>query len=330
VKDLAHKSLVVDASMWLYQFLSSIRAPDGLLFTDSKGRVTSHLMGLSTRVPNLMLRSINLAFCFDGQPPELKYREQKRRREAKAQAGLKYEKALKEKDLAEMKKYAARTTRLTSDMVEDAKRLVKALGLPVIQAPSEAEAQASYIVKQGKAHAIASNDYDSLLFGAPNIVRNLSIFGKRKKGPKGAYEPVKPELIKLADTLNSLGIDQDQLIALAMLVGTDYNVGGVHSIGPKTALKLVKEYKSDFDAMFKKVNWNEFFDYPWTEVFYLIKKMPVTKDYDLTWKKPNKDKVIKLLVDEHNFSEERVLNMLEKLEKETKKGAQKGLAGWIK
>jgi len=330
IKDLVDKTLVVDASMWLYQFLSSIRAPDGSLFTDSKGNVTSHLMGLSTRVPNLMLRGIKLAFCFDGEPPELKYHEQKRRKEAKVQAKLKYKEALKKKDIEEMKKYASRTSRLTSNMVEDAKKLIKALGLPVIQAPSEAEAQAAHIVKQRKAHAVASNDYDSLLFGAPCIIRNLSILGKRKKVSKISYETVKPEIIKLSETLNNLGVDQDQLIVLAMLVGTDYNRGGIRNIGPKTALKLVKEHKNDFDALFKKVGWDACFDYPWTEVFYLIKKIPVTKDYDLVWKKPNKNKILDILVHKHDFSEERVKNTLEKLEKETKKGAQKGLASWLK
>jgi flap endonuclease-1 len=324
-KALAGKTLIVDSSMWLYQFLSSIRAPDGSLFTDSKGRVTSHLLGLSTRVPNLIQKGIKLAFCFDGQPPELKYHEQKRRKKVKMQAELKYQEAVKKEDLAEMKKYAARTSRLTSDMVEDAKKLIRALGLPVIQAPSEAEAQAAYIVKQDKAYAIASHDYDSLLFGAPRVIRNLSIAGKKKKA-----QIIQPELISLAETLNSLGIDQDQLIALAMLIGTDYNIGGISGIGPKTALKLVKEHKGDFDELFKKVKWDSFFDCPWTEVFYLIKKMPTTNDYDLEWKKPNKDKLSDLLVNEHNFSEERVSSMMEKLEKETKNRAQKGLSSWLK
>ncbi len=330
IADLKGKILIVDASMWLYQFLSSIRAPDGSLFSDSKGRVTSHLMGLSTRVPNLMHRGLKLAFCFDGEVPELKYRERERRKEQKLKAEIKFKRAAKEKDIKEMKKYAARTTRLTSEMIEEAKKFIKALGLPVIQAPSEAEAQAAYIVKKRKAYAVASNDYDSLLFGATHIVRNLSILGKRKKVSQLSYKTVKPEMINLADNLNKLGIDQDQLIILAMLIGTDYNIKGISGIGPKNALKLVKEYKNNFDALFKKVKWEESFDYPWTEVFYLIKKIPVTDDYNLTWKPINKEKVINILVKEHDFSEERTKGTLEKLEKENKKRKQKGLSGWIK
>ncbi len=329
IKNLENKILVIDSPMWLYQFLSSIRAPDGSLFTDSEGNITSHLMGLSTRIPNLMLRGIKLVFCFDGQPPELKFHERKRRKEAKILAEKSYAEAIEKKDLVEMKKYAARTTRLTGEMIEEAKTLIKAFGLPVIQAPSEAEAQAAHIVKQGKAYAVASNDYDSLLFGAPKIIRNLSILGKRKRASKLSYETVKPELLILSENLNNLGVDNDQLIVLGMLVGTDYNVGGIPKIGPKTALKLVKEYKNNFKELFKKVNWSEYFSYPWTDVFYQIKKIPVTDNYEITWKKPNKNKLWGILVGKHSFSEERVRSMLEKIEKNKKKMSQKSLGGWV-
>lgn len=328
IKSLKGRVLIIDSPMWLYQFLSSIRSADGSLFTDSKGNVTSHLIGLSARIPNLMQQGIKLAFCFDGMVPELKYKERQRRKERKIDAEIRFKQAAKEENIEEMKKYAARTTRLTSDMIEEAKKLIRAFGLPVIMASSESEAQAAHIVKQGKAYAVASNDYDSLLFGAGTIIRNLSIVGKRKRASKLSYETVKPELISLAENLNNLGIDQEQLIAMAMLVGTDYNIGGIPKIGPKTALKLVKEYKNDFDALFKKASWDNFFDYPWTEVFYLIKKMPVTNDYELSWKNPDKNKIFNILVGEHNFSEERVNSIFDKLEKEAKKGAQKSLGGW--
>ena len=136
-------------------------------------------------------------------------------------------------------------------------------------------------------------------------------------------------MLTLSETLNNLGIDNDQLIVLGMLVGTDYNIRGIPKIGPKTALKLVKEYKNNFKELFKKVNWSEYFNYPWTEVFYQIKKIPVIDNYEISWKKPNKNKLWEILVGKHSFSEERVRNMLEKLTKNKKKMSQKSLGGWV-
>lgn len=321
------KTLVVDAPLWMYQFLTSIRQSDGNLLSDSKGNITSHLIGLSSRVPKLMSKGIKLAFCFDGKPPDLKKKERQRRKELKIDAQKKYEEAAKKKDLVEMKKYAVRTTRLTKDMIEEAKTLLEAFGIPIIEAPSEAEAQASFIVKNKDAFAVASNDADVLMFGAPKLVRNLNLVGKRKKTSKLAYQAIKPELIDLSENLNHLGIDNDQLIVLSMLIGTDFNIGGIKGIGPKNALKLVKKYKSNFDDLFKEAKWN--FEFPWTEVFYLIKKMPVTEDYELKWEPVDKDKVFKILVDKHDFSEERVESTLAKLLKENKKKQQKGLGDFF-
>src|SRR3989338_165864 len=255
--ELSGKTIVIDAPIQLYQFLSSIRGRDGSLLSDSKGEVTSHLIGLSSRIPKLMEKNIRLAYVFDGKVPDLKKKERERRKELKIEAEKKYQEAVKKEDLEEMKKYAARTTRLTPSMIEEAKKLIEALGIPIIEAPSEAEAQASHIVKNGDAFAVGTNDADCLMFGAPRIIRNLSIVGKRKKTSKLAYETISPELVDLAENLNNLGIDNDQLIALSMLVGTDYNINGIKGIGPKNALKLVKQYGKNFDSLFKEVKWGD-------------------------------------------------------------------------
>ena len=328
--DLRNKVLSVDTSNMLYQFLSSIRQPDGSLLSDSHGAITSHLIGLFSRIPNLMEKEMKFVFVLDGKVPDLKREEQQRRKELKIEAQKKYEEAVKKEDLVEMKKYAARTTRLTKDMIDEAVKLIEALGLPVIQAPSEGEAQAAHIVKNRDAFACLTQDFDALMFGAPKLVRNLNIAGKRKKTSKLAYETIKPELIDLSENLNNLGIDNDQLIALSMLVGTDYNTSGIKGIGPKNALKLIKKYKSDFDTLFKEVKWDENFKFPWTEVFYLIKKIPITNDYKLEWKEIDKNKILKILVDQHDFSEERVSNTLHKLTEETEKKKQKGLTDFFK
>ena len=322
---LRNKMLVVDAPMWLYQFLSSIRQRDGTLLMDSKGQVTSHLMGLLTRVSNLMEQNIKLAFVFDGEPPKLKHLTLEKRKEMKIAAQKNFDKAKEKDDLLLMKKFASRTSRLTDEMINEAKNLVEAFGLPMIEAPSEAEAQASLIAKNGDAFALATNDADALLFEAPKIVRNLNMAGRKKKTNKLSYETINPDMIMLEENLKHLGISQEQLIALAMLIGTDYNSGGIKGIGPKTALKLVKEYGTNFEALFNESKWNDFFEFSWHEVFDLIKNIPVNKNYHLEWTDVNEDKIMKLLVDRHDFSEERIKSQIEGLTKTKQKGKQKGL-----
>ena len=324
LNDLTNKTLVIDSYNFLYQFLTTIRSRDGSLLMDSKGNITSHLVGLFSRTTRLMQNNIKLIFVFDGKPPELKEKERERRKNIKINAEKEYKKAVEEENIEEMKKYASRTSRLTEEMIDDSKKLISALGLPIIQAPSEGEAQAACIAKNKDADYCVSQDFDSLLFGSPRLVRNLSLIGKRKKSGLSC-ETVNPEVINLSENLNNLGIDQNQLIALAMLVGTDYNIGGVKGIGPKNALKLVKKYGSNLDSLFEEVKWGDFFNYPWKEVYNLFKKMPVITNYSIEWKEPDRDEVIKLLVDEHDFAAERVKPVLDRLLKNKESKQQKDL-----
>src|SRR3989338_1596309 len=322
---LSNKIVVLDSYNILYQFLTTIRSIDGALLMDSKGNVTSHLVGLFTRTTSLMHMGIKPVFVFDGKPPELKQKVQEQRKAVKLEAEKKYLEAKEKEDVEEMKKYASRTSRLSPAMVEEAKKVVSLLGIPVVQAPSEGEAQAAYMVKKGSGFAVGSQDFDSLIHGAAKLVRNLSISGKRKKPRSVAYETISPELIDLAENLNNLGIDHNQLIAAAIIIGTDYNPGGIKGIGPKNALKLVKQHKTDFNALFKGVKWDSYFDYPWEEVYDTINKMPVTDDYKLEWKSAEIENLVDFLVKDHDFSEQRVKIALEKLEKEGKEKQQKSL-----
>ncbi len=323
---LKNKILVVDTPMWMYQFLCSIRQRDGSLLTDSKGNVTSHLTGLFTRISNLLQEKIKLAFVFDGQPPKLKLMTLEKRKQIKIQAEKMFESAKEKEDLELMNKYASRTSRLTKEMIDDAKKLIEAFGLPIIQAPSEAEAQASLVVKKGDAFAIATNDADALLFGSPIIIRNLNLIGKKKKPNKFGYETIRPEMISLSSNLRNLGITHDQLIALALLIGTDFNKGGIKGIGPKTALKLVKKYDDNFDKLFEEVKWGSSFDFSWQEVFELVKNIPVYQNYNLECSKVDEEKIIKLLVEEHDFSEDRIRSQLTELIMSQKISNQKDLS----
>jgi len=317
---LSGKSFAIDSFNLLYQFLTTIRQPDGSPLSDSKGNVTSHLVGLFSRTAVLLQKGLSPAFVFDGKAPDLKSQERLRRKGVKEQAQKDYEAAKGRQDLEGMKKYASRTSRLTPEMVDEAKKLITALGCPVIQAPSEGEAQAAYMAKRGDVYATVSQDFDTLLYGAPRLVRNLSIAGKRKKTAKLGMVTVKPEIISLTGNLNSLGIDNDQLIALAMLVGTDYNIGGIRGFGPKKALDMVKKHRKEFDLLFEEAEWDARFDVPWTDVYYLIKQMPVTDEYSLQWNKPDIKKVKQLLCAAHEFSEQRVDNAIGKLGDNRQKG----------
>jgi flap endonuclease-1 len=298
---------------------------------DSKGRITSHLSGLFYRTTNLMARGIKLVYVFDGTPSELKYKTNKERSDRKLDAEKKYYEAKREGKEEDMLKYSRQNIRVTDEIIEESKRLIKALGLPVVQAPGEGEAQAAYLSKKD-CYAVASQDYDSLLFGAPNVIQNLTL-AKKRRVASGAYVPVEPELIELEKVLNSLQIDHEQLICLGILSGTDFNPGGIKGIGPKKALLLVQKYKQPyliFQAVEKQLLQDgKEMDFNWQEIFELFKKPGLIKEYNLDFKSVNEEELKKLLCKEHDFSEERVLSALEKLKEAKEQNKQKDLDQWF-
>ena len=329
LQDLSGRNLVVDAFNTLYQFLASIRQRDGTLLMDSQGRPTSHLSGLFFRSTKLLSHGLKLAFVFDGPSPKLKQQERERRAKLKEHAQVEYEAARGRNDIDGMRKYAARTTRLSPEMIAEAKALALALGMPVVQAPCEGEAQAAMLVKEGKAYAEISQDFDCLLFGVPQLIRNLTIAERKKLPGQFKFVDVKPEQISLSETLRQLQISQLQLIALGMLVGTDYNYGGIRGIGPKHGLKLVQKYGEDFDALFRAAAWDEHFEIPWREIMDCIIEMPVERGIELRWGTVDDASVIELLCEAHEFSHERVESTLAKLRESLGKQQQKGLADFL-
>lgn len=323
-EELANKRIAVDASQMIYQFVSSIRQPDGTPLMDSNGNITSHLVGIFSRVSNLMSKNLNLCFVFDGKPPLLKIKEQENRALRKRIAAEKLEQAKEEGDYEAVQKYSKQTSRITREMMEEAKELLKLMGLPVIQAPSEAEAQASYMCKQGDVWAVASSDYDCLVYSAPRLLINLTLSTK-KKLPSGTYVSIHPELVELKEVLTNLNINPDQLLAIAILTGTDYNVGGIKGVGPKNALRLVQEFKN-FDKIFNEVKA----EFNWKQVYATFKSMPVMLNYQLKWSEPEEAKIKKLLIDKHDFSEERVNKTLDSLREYKESKKQKGLSEFFK
>ncbi len=310
LRDLSGKVIAVDAYNALYQFLSIIRQPDGTPLKDSRGRITSHLSGLFYRTCNLLELGIKPIYVFDGTPPEMKEMEIKRRMKIKEEAQLKYEEALREGRLEEARMYAQMTSHLKDYMADDAKRLLTEMGIPWVQAPSEGEAQAAHIAKKGDADYCASQDFDSLLFGAPRLLRNLTISGRRKLPRKNVYIEVTPEIIEMSKVLRDLGITREQLIDIGILVGTDFNPDGVKGIGPKKALKIIKKHGS-LDRALKEIENAEFpVDPEKIKEFFL--NPTVTDDYELAWKEPDVDGVVDFLCGERDFSEGRVRKALQK------------------
>lgn len=306
---LGGKAIALDAFNILYQFITIIRGPDGRPLMDRRGRITSHLSGLFFRTINLLKLGIKPIFVYDGRPPELKRATVEEREERRAEAARLYEQALSEGRIEEAQKYAKQAASLNEFIIESSKRLLTLMGLPVIQAPSEGEAQAAYLAARGDAYASGSQDFDSLLFGSPRLVRNISIVGRRKLPGRREYVEVEPELIHLDKLLKELGITREQLIDLAILVGTDY-CEGVKGVGPKTALKLIKTHGSAEKAL-KALGKSLEVD-P-AEIRNIFLNPEVTKDYRIEWREIDREGVKRMLCDEHDFSEERVDKALNEL-----------------
>jgi flap endonuclease-1 len=332
LQSLAGKPIAIDAYNMLYQFLASIRQEDGTPLMDFKGNVTAHLSGLFYRSCKLLENGIRPVYVFDGKPSALKFKTQAMRSEIKRKATEKWKEALELGKTEDAKRFASATSRLTPDMVAEGKALLTAMGIPWIQAPSEGEAQASVMAQKGVVYAAASQDYDAMLFGSPCLIRNLSITGRRKVPRQDRYVMVEPEMIDLKESLHALGIGRDRLIFIGLLLGTDFN-DGVKGVGPKTAMKIVKDTATLSDLMaYVKTKYDYEFELDPEEVVHLFIDPPYSPvaPEDLRWSQPDGDAVSRILVQQHDFSEERISGVLANLKKNmSEKAAQSKLDQWF-
>ncbi|MGI6589687.1 MAG: flap endonuclease-1 [Candidatus Iainarchaeum sp.] len=325
---LSGKKVGIDSYNMLYQFLASIRGHDGLPLADSKGNVTSHLTGLFYRTINLVDLGVKPVFVFDGPPSQLKSETLRKRREARTDAEKKSSLALKEGNIGDAQKFGSRALKLTPLMVGEAKDLLTYLGIPVVEAPQEGEAQASVMVQRGELFGVVSQDFDCLLFGANNLFRNIGVTGKRKVAGKNFYVEVKPQHVELESTLNELGIDRKKLIWLGILVGTDFNEK-LPKIGPKTALKLVQNNDS-FEKILEETNQEIDFDYKEIEDLFLNPVSCSVAPNQLEQTDVNKERLVEFLCEEHDFSKERVNSTIDSfIKKRDELSKQKSISQWF-
>ena len=299
-KNLEGRAIAIDAFNTLYQFLSTIRQRDGQPLCDENGNVTSHLSGILYRNSSMIEKGIKPIYVFDGISSELKSETQQKRREVREEAEKIYKEALEKGETEKARKYAMRSSKLSSDIIQSSKKLLRLMGIPYVDAKGEGEAQAAYLVAKGDAYAVASQDYDCLLFGAKRVVRNLAI--NSNLGNIEYYE--------LKKVLSQLKITQEQLIDMGILIGTDFSQG-MKGIGAKTALKLAHNGKlKEKIAELQKES-----DHNLDEVREIFLNHNVNTDYEIKWEKPNKNEIIEFLCLEHGFSQERVSKASDKLKK---------------
>jgi flap endonuclease-1 len=310
--ELSGKVVAIDAFNTIYQFLATIRGPSGEPLTNGRGEITSHLTGLFYRNVNLLVENVKPVYVFDGKMHPLKAQEIERRFQVKQEAVAQYNHALEEGRMDDAVKYGKRTSVLTSPMVEESKRILSVMGIPHVQAPSDGEAAAAHLTRIDLAYASASQDYDSILFGAKRLVRNLAVTGRRKVPNKNAYVDVEPELYEHDKVLKETGLTPEQLVDVGILIGTDFNPGGFAGIGPKTAIKLVKEHGrlENVDKVKHLLS-----GVPYQEIRDIFLKPEVPRVDKIEFGPVDREKVLDFLCVEKSFSTDRVAGTLDRLQK---------------
>jgi len=329
VERSSKKRFGFDAFNILYQFLTTIRGIDGEPLKNNRGEVTSHLNGLFYRLINLLSYNIDIIFVFDGKSHSLKQKTKDKRSEKKEIAKDNYNRAVEEGNLEDIRKYSKQSTRLDDKIISEAKELLLAMGINYIEAPSEAEAQISYLTSIGELDYTVSQDFDCLLFGSNNLVRNLTVSGKKKIPSKNIYLNITPEIIYLEKVIANLKINRKKLIWLALLIGTDFN-DKVLGVGPITALKLVQESDSFENIISKLKEKGKIINFDYKEIQEIFLKPNICKAPKIIKGKFDYNKIKEILITKANFSEERIESSLNKyLKLKEERNKQKTIDDWF-
>jgi len=309
IKNFFGRKVAIDASMSIYQFLIAVRQ-DGNTLTNADGETTSHLMGMFYRTIRMIENGIKPVYVFDGKPPDMKSGELAKRQEKRDEAQKFLEKAEETGDVETAEKFQKRLVKVTRQHNEDCKQLLRLMGIPYVDAPCEAEAQCAALVKAGKVFAVGTEDMDALTFGSNVLLRHLTFSEARKMPIKEFY---------LDRILKDMDLSLDEFIDLCILLGCDY-CDSIRGIGPKRAVELIKQHKnieavlSHLDS--KKYQIPEFF--PFEQARKLFKEPDVTdpETIELKWSEPNEEELVKFMVTENGFNEERIRNGVKKLDKQ--------------
>ena len=327
MEDLRGKKVAIDTYNIVYQFMSAIRQPDGYPLCDSKGRTTSHLTGLLHRTASLIEAGIEPVFVFDGKPHPLKQATLDGRKERREKAEQEWKDTVERGDMKTAHIKAQQTSRMTDEVKESAKELIRYMGLPIVDAPSDGEQEAAYICRRKDVWATASQDFDSLLFGTPVLLRNLTMTGRRKVPGKDIYREIKTEVIDSEEFLRNLGISREQLVDMCILMGTDFNTG-IKGIGPKKALKLVRD-NGDLESVLRKIG-EDIPDYQ--EIRGIFLDYEGSDDYSVEHGPLDRQAVVDMLTS-YDFSADRVNSALDRIEsarkEEERKRKQKALDAWF-
>ncbi|KMZ64159.1 Flap endonuclease 1 [Zostera marina] len=319
------RKIAIDASMSIYQFLIVIGRTGVETLTNEAGEVTSHLQGMFTRTIRLLEAGIKPVYVFDGAPPDLKKQELAKRYSKRADATEDLAEAVETGDKEGIEKYSKRTVKVTKQHNDDCKRLLRLMGVPVVEAPSEAEAECAALCKNDKVYAVASEDMDSLTFAAPRFLRHLM-------DPSSRKIPVME--FDVAKVLEELELTMDQFIDLCILSGCDY-CDSIRGIGGMTALKLIRQHGS-IEKILENINKERFQIpeiWPYQEARRLFKEPVVTcadQQPDLKWTSPDEEGIVAFLVNENGFNNERVLKGVEKIKAAKNKSSQGRLESFFK
>ncbi len=313
--NLLSKKIAIDAFNSLYQFLATIRQQDGTPLRDLEGNVTSHLSGLLFRTLRLIEADIKPVYVFDGPPHPLKAHIIQDRRTKREEERRKMIQAQDDENLVEAMKHAQASSKLTSDMIQETKEMLGYMGVPVIEATHDGEAEAARLANEGQVWACCSQDYDSLLFGSNRLVRNLTM--SRTRRVKGETVAVQIEYYHLEKVLSHLEISREQLVDIGILVGVDF-FPGFKGLGEKTAYKLIKTHssienimKNDIEVRNTKIEIDSDLLETLRSIFLKVEK-PIDPP-KLSGRKPDEDKLRELLIEQHNFDENRVGSAITRL-----------------
>lgn len=322
------RKVAIDASMSIYSFLIAVRS-EGQVLTNESGDVTSHLMGMFYRTIRMADNGIKPLYVFDGAPPKLKSGELAKRVQRKAEAHEQHEEARETGTKEEEERFSRRTVRVTKEHNAECKRLLSLMGIPYIDAPTEAEAQCAVLARAGKVYAAASEDMDTLTFNTPVLLRHLTFSEQRK-------EPIQE--INLEKVLEGLEMDREQFVDLCILLGCDY-VDPVPKVGPSTAYNLIKEHGSlekvvEYMENDPKKKYTIPEDWPYKDARALFLEPDVRSadapECNFEWKEADIQGLVDFLVAEKGFNEDRVKSGAARLSKCLKAQQQQRLEGFFK